>query len=47
MLLGAMAARVSADGTGAYFAHLGWAAALWLVGSAVWLLFVMPKLLRR
>lgn len=47
MLLGAMAARVSADGTDAYFAHLGWAAALWLIGSAVWLLFVMPKLLRR
>jgi uncharacterized protein involved in response to NO len=47
MLLAAMAARVSADGTDAYFAHLGWAAALWLVGSAVWLLFVMPKLLRR
>jgi len=47
MLLAAMAARVSADGTDAYFTHLGWAAALWLVGSAVWLLFVIPKLLRR
>ncbi len=46
-LLVAMLARVSADWSDTYFVHIGWASALWLVGSAVWLLFVGPKLLRR
>jgi uncharacterized protein involved in response to NO len=45
-LLVAMLARVSADWSDTYFAHIGWASALWLAGSAVWLLFVGPKLLR-
>lgn len=30
-----------------YFEHLGFAAALWLVGSGAWLAFVAPKLARR
>jgi uncharacterized protein involved in response to NO len=46
-LLLAMLARVSADWSDTYFAHVGWASALWLAGSAVWLFFVSPKLLRR
>jgi len=40
-------ARVAADASGAYFVHLGWAAGLWLLGSAAWLAVVGPKLLRR
>ncbi len=40
-------ARVAADASGAYFVHLGWAAGLWLMGSAAWLLVLGPKLLRR
>jgi uncharacterized protein involved in response to NO len=40
-------ARVAADASGAYFAHLGWAAGLWLMGSAAWLVALGPKLLRR
>ncbi|HLK12165.1 MAG TPA: NnrS family protein [Candidatus Binatia bacterium] len=43
----AMLARVAADASGAYFVHLGWAAGIWLVGSAAWLGFLGPKLLRR
>ena len=38
-------ARVAADLSDTYFDHLGWAAGLWLVGSAVWLAFLGPKLL--
>jgi uncharacterized protein involved in response to NO len=40
-------ARVAADLSQTYFDHLGWAAALWLVGSGVWLAFLGPKLGRR
>lgn len=40
-------ARVAADVSQTYFAHLGWAAALWLVGSGAWLAFFGPRLLRR
>ena len=43
----AMVARVAADLSHTYFDHLGWAAALWLVGSGVWLAFFAPKLGRR
>jgi uncharacterized protein involved in response to NO len=43
----AMLARVAADVSDSYFQHLGWAAALWLVGSGAWLAFLGPKLLRR
>lgn len=43
----AMLARVAADLSQTYFDHVGWAAALWLVGSAVWLAFLGPKLLQR
>ncbi len=42
----AMLARVGADFSAGYFAHLGWASALWLAGSGIWLGFVGPKLLR-
>lgn len=40
----AMAARVAADSSETYFVHLGWAAGSWIVGTAVWLLYIGPKL---
>jgi uncharacterized protein involved in response to NO len=46
-LLLAMAARVVADWSDTYFAHLGWAAGLWLGASVVWLAFFGPRLLGR
>jgi uncharacterized protein involved in response to NO len=42
----AMLGRFAADWSASYFAHLGWAAALWLVGSAAWLAYLGPRLLR-
>jgi len=42
----ALAARLFADASESYFAHLGWAAGCWMVGSALWLVFFAPKLLR-
>jgi uncharacterized protein involved in response to NO len=39
--------RFSADASDTYFQHLGWASALWIFGSAAWLIFLGPKLLRR
>lgn len=39
--------RFAADASDTYFQHLGWASALWILGSAAWLLFLGPKLLRR
>lgn len=42
----ALAARLAADASETYFAHLGWAAALWILGSAAWLAFFGPRLLR-
>jgi uncharacterized protein involved in response to NO len=42
----ALAARVAADVSHTYFDHLGWAAASWILGSAVWLGFLCPRLLR-
>jgi uncharacterized protein involved in response to NO len=42
----ALAARVAADVSYTYFDHLGWAAACWIFGSAVWLGFLCPRLLR-
>jgi uncharacterized protein involved in response to NO len=47
MFLLAMAARVAADASHTYFAHLGWAAGAWIAGSAIWLAFLGPRLLRR
>jgi uncharacterized protein involved in response to NO len=47
LLIGAMAARVTADWSESYFAHIGWAAALWLAASCTWLAFLGPRLLRR
>ncbi len=43
----AMLARVAADASHTYFAHLGWAAGTWIAGSAIWLAFLGPKLLGR
>jgi uncharacterized protein involved in response to NO len=43
----AMLARVAADWSDTYFDHLGWAAGLWLAGSAVWLAYLGPRLLGR
>ncbi|HXQ22267.1 MAG TPA: NnrS family protein [Candidatus Acidoferrales bacterium] len=43
----ALCARLAADMSATYFVHLGWAAAAWLIGSAVWLGFLAPKFLRR
>jgi uncharacterized protein involved in response to NO len=43
----ALLARVVADASPTYFAHLGWAAAAWIAGSAIWLAFFGPKLLGR
>jgi uncharacterized protein involved in response to NO len=42
----ALAARLAADASHTYFVHLGWAAACWIAGSAVWLAAFGPKLLR-
>ncbi len=39
--------RFTADASDTYFQHLGWASALWILGSAAWLVFLGPKLLRR
>jgi uncharacterized protein involved in response to NO len=47
LLIGAMAARVTADWSESYFVHIGWAAALWLAASGTWLAFLGPRLLRR
>jgi uncharacterized protein involved in response to NO len=41
----ALCARLAADASNSYFIHLGWAAALWLLGSGAWLAFFGPKLL--
>ena len=43
----AMLARVAADASHTYFAHLGWAAGTWIAGSAIWLAFLGPKLVSR
>jgi uncharacterized protein involved in response to NO len=43
----AMLGRLVADWSATYFEHLGAAAAVWIAGSAVWLAFIGPKLLRR
>lgn len=42
-----LTARLAADLTDAYFEHLGWAAALWLAGTAAWLAFFTPAFVRR
>ncbi len=39
--------RFTADASDTYFQHLGWASAVWILGSAAWLLYLGPKLLRR
>jgi uncharacterized protein involved in response to NO len=42
----ALLARLAADASDTYFIHLGWASAMWIFGSAVWLFFFGPKLMR-
>lgn len=46
MLL-ALSARVVADATQGYFAHLGAAALVWIIGTAVWLGALIPAWMRR
>jgi hypothetical protein len=43
----ALALRLSADASENYFRQLGWASALWIFGSGVWLISLGPKMLRR
>jgi uncharacterized protein involved in response to NO len=42
----ALGARLGADASDTYFEHLSWAAAAWLLGSAVWLAFLAPHFVR-
>jgi uncharacterized protein involved in response to NO len=42
----ALLIRFTADSSETYFGHLGWAAAIWILGSAAWLAFFAPRLLR-
>jgi hypothetical protein len=44
-ILLALLARVAADWSESYFAHIGAAAAAWLVGTVAWLLLLGPRLL--
>jgi uncharacterized protein involved in response to NO len=43
----ALLARVAADWSDGYFAHIGWAAAAWIAGTAAWLAVLGPRLLGR
>jgi formate/nitrite transporter FocA (FNT family) len=43
----ALLARLAADSSHTYFEHLASAALCWMVGSAVWLAWLAPRLLRR
>jgi uncharacterized protein involved in response to NO len=42
----ALLIRVTADASNSYFLHLGWASALWILGSAAWLVFFGPRLVK-
>ena len=42
----ALLARIAADASDTYFTHLGWAATFWIIGSATWLAFFLPRFLR-
>ncbi len=42
----ALSARLAADASNTYYVHIGWAAAVWIAGTAVWLAFFGPKMLR-
>jgi uncharacterized protein involved in response to NO len=42
----AMLGRFAADWSATYFEHLGAAAAAWLIGTAAWLVYLGPRLLR-
>jgi hypothetical protein len=43
----ALIGRLTADWSNTYFEHLGAAAAVWIAGTAVWLVFICRHLLRR
>ncbi len=43
----ALAARLTADLGGAYFQHIGAAAACWIAGTGVWLAFLLARSLGR
>jgi uncharacterized protein involved in response to NO len=43
----AFTSRLAADASDAYFEHLTWAAAGWLVGTGIWLAFLLPHFARR
>jgi len=43
----ATSTRFGADMADRYFDHLGWAAAMWLLGSGAWLAYLGPRLLRK
>jgi uncharacterized protein involved in response to NO len=43
----ALMARLAADASSSYFDHLAWAAGCWLLGSGIWLAFLVPYFLRR
>jgi hypothetical protein len=43
----ALGARLAADASHTYFEHLGWGAAMWMIGSGIWLASFAPKLLGR
>jgi uncharacterized protein involved in response to NO len=46
-MLVALAGRLTADATHTYFEHLGASALVWMVGSGVWLVVLMPHWVRR
>jgi uncharacterized protein involved in response to NO len=45
-ILLALAARVVADMSESYFAHLAWAAAVWIAGTAIWFGYVVSRIQR-
>lgn len=47
LMMFAMLARIGADFSKGYFDHLGWAAGSWILGAAIWLAFLGPRLLGR
>jgi hypothetical protein len=42
-VLAAMVGRLMADVTDTYFEHLAWAGGLWIAGTAVWVLRLVPS----
>jgi uncharacterized protein involved in response to NO len=46
MFLLALLGRLAADASDTYFDHLAWASTWWMIGTAAWLAFLGPALLR-